>query len=127
MSNYLDESGYLNYFLAMSPIIIGHLAVPPLNYLRKSIPLPEAIGPIFEIIYDIIGPDILTTSEVEDLVLDPLNCPVHKRKRWLTHMFVHVDYNHLLSNLISAIQLGYPIYVEVLFFYWATFIRLFIH
>jgi membrane associated rhomboid family serine protease len=97
------------YSLAFAPIALGHLIVPPISWFRGGEILPEPLGEIFERIYDIAPESFLSERFVLSLILD--NARVLKLD-WtrVSHIFVHVNYQHLLSNLTAAYQFGLPVH-----------------
>lgn len=104
----MDRS-YWDYLFVFSPILVGHVIVPPLSYFQQI--GGEKPPPIFDIIYPNI-PDLLLDSKfVQSMLFDE---DVRKRttEQWLSHMLVHGSYHHMISNLAAALDFGYQVYVE---------------
>ena len=49
---------------------------------------------------------------VNNLLLDVTDLSKTPPWQWITHIFVHMDYNHLLNNLSAVIQISRSIYQE---------------
>eukprot|EP01041_Mallomonas_annulata_P009839 gene9839-20461_t len=96
--NFFDDG----YILASLPIIIGHLALPPLSYYSGS------EGSLWQEFV----PDLLPSEEImKSLSFDFQSFDLsHPQWTWITHLFVHADYGHLFNNLTAAIQFGLPVY-----------------
>jgi membrane associated rhomboid family serine protease len=102
-------SGMLSYGKAVAPIVLSHVLVPPLSYFRGERPP----FPWFYTLYT-VSPDILVnerTVKSMTLHLSKTGQGYHIYQ-WITHMFVHTDYQHLLSNLSAALSVAYPAYRE---------------
>ena len=109
MVSYIKEFEKIcEYCAAIYPIVIGHLLIPPLSYLRGTETIPNEI---FLYIYEII-PDVF--KDINFVISLLFDNDENKRQmhQWITHMFVHANYLHLLSNLSSAALLGYPVFCE---------------
>jgi len=111
------EEKVFGYALALLPIIGAHICIPPVSYLKGKENPPAALDALFLVVYDLVkevNPGLMSYNYVMQLLF---NSTVLKSDgneyRLLTYMFVHADYTHLLNNLASAINLGFPIYEEV--------------
>jgi hypothetical protein len=104
---------HIAYLQSFLPLLIGHVIVPPLSSFKFESP-PLILDSFFNIVYTIIDeiyPNTLLSEKfVNSLILDQRALP--DDKTWITHLFVHGDYNHLIGNLSAALQFGYPIYKE---------------
>eukprot|EP01040_Poterioochromonas_malhamensis_P010093 gene10093-10971_t len=119
------------YFQAILPLTLAHLAVPPISSFQLTpqtnvdIPPPEIA--LFVYLMRLISPEILKDPDFivyliqEKLDLKTfLNTPEKAfNHRSITHLFVHFNYQHLVSNLMSLFNVGQPLYQEhgIYFFY----------
>lgn len=109
MSKYTYHTKYFEYALSISPIILGHLIVPPLSFFTGNESPPKEV---YEFYVKYIIPDfLLDFNFVYSLLIDS---DINKRQieQWLSYMFVHGNYLHMVSNLINAIHHGYLVYCE---------------
>lgn len=111
------EDKVLGYALALLPIIGAHVCIPPISYLRGKEPPPISLQELFYFIYEnvkVVNPGLMSYNYVVKLLFNNTLIGIEGNEyKCLTYMFVHSDYSHLLNNLFSAINLGFPIYEEV--------------
>jgi membrane associated rhomboid family serine protease len=78
--------------------------------------LPIFLQDLFDNVYQVVPRHFLTRDFVYSLCLQiDENEPYSVKSEWwswLTYMFVHMDYAHLISNLQSLVIMGYPAYLE---------------
>lgn len=92
----------ISHVLQISPLIIGHLIIPPLSYLSYEIPPAEVAG-IFEFIYSYVTPtEVKSWSWMKSHLLIS-NDSDQDFKRYFWHLFIHGDYDHLMGNMLSMI------------------------
>lgn len=99
----------LDYIITLSPIIIAHVAVPPLSYFRGERVKDEWLNGFLHFIYSHMPENFLHEKFVSSLTRDMsarLNLTV------ISYLFVHANYSHLFGNLTGIIQLGLPIHKE---------------
>jgi membrane associated rhomboid family serine protease len=112
----------LNYIYALLPIVISHLAVPPLSLLEGNESI-EQLSPWFasivEAFYLTAPPQLLSRRYVQSLC-----CDMNSEKSIaelidsgdatrLSYLLVHADYGHMLSNLRAIATFGYPVYRQL--------------
>jgi membrane associated rhomboid family serine protease len=103
-----ETARYLaSYSWAMLPIVLGHVVIPPLYYFRGQRPPHE----IFPVIYACLPRFMVSEEFVVSLALN-LTKSGYQPYQWLTHIFVHADYPHLLNNLMAACTLSGPVFKE---------------
>jgi membrane associated rhomboid family serine protease len=108
----MDIDDLISYCEAILPLVIAHVVVPPLSVLQ---PIPreklnEPLDQYFSLLYKYVPEDLRKKSFVESLLLDTSGNG--NWSSWITHMFVHANYNHMFSNLTSLVALGHPVYKE---------------
>lgn len=99
------ESSFIEYLMYFSPVIFGHVIFPPLSYF-----VGDKNEFLQSVVYPNLPPEFFERRLIQSMLLDQNQKDVVET--YVTHMFVHVTYQHLFSNLFSAIQLGYPVYCE---------------
>lgn len=105
MTNYYD---YVSSFL---PIAVAHVCLPPLCLFSGKIDLKsDELKFLFELIYSLMPSDIITPEFMETLILDVSSKNQSPFFTWVTHLFVHANYAHMLNNLTAALQFGFPVY-----------------
>lgn len=98
---------YLDYFIAVTPIIISHIAVPPLSYFDGERAVHEWLDTLLESIYSRFPQ--FHKEFVSSMIRDAhagLDSTV------ISHLFVHGSFSHLFGNLFAAVQFGYTTYLE---------------
>jgi membrane associated rhomboid family serine protease len=96
------------YAVAASGIILSHVLLPPLSYFSGE-RLEDGFQDIFEAIYSLTPEEWSRARFLNSLCLDTndkFGLP------YLTHMFVHGSYSHMLTNLNGALTLGLPVFRE---------------
>jgi len=112
----IDISQALDYIIAVFPLAVAHLALPPISFFGAQ-PLvdadtpPQELLPLFQAIYNIIPQTFFDPAFINSLLLDKKS-QYEFCSQLITHIFIHRDYHHLLSNLQGTIILGYPVFVE---------------
>lgn len=103
---------YYDYAVAFLPLAVGHLFLPPLCiFSGKSDLNSEELKYFFEVVYSLIPSEIVNPEFMNSLVLDVSSRAPSPPFTWITYLFVHANYHHLLSNLTAAIQFGYPVHL----------------
>jgi membrane associated rhomboid family serine protease len=105
----MDGIRILNYSIAVAPLVISQLIIPPLSYFlgeRADIPF------IDEIYRHLTPPNLLNFKYLHSLMFDPQDLKGNKIYTLLSYMFIHADYNHLLCNLQTLVTVSYPVYQE---------------
>lgn len=96
----------MDYFLAFLPILGSHVVIPPISYLSGFEQPPEMIQVLFYRLYEIVPPQFLNIRYVLSLSLvNPKIADfssVHIPMQYVTYMFVHQSYDHMIGNLINA-------------------------
>jgi len=111
----------IEFIISTTPLIVSQLALPPISFLQGIERPPEIIERILFILYDItsqLNPGFMNINYVYSLLFDENLYGVkgHEYKN-LSYMFIHSDYNHLFSNIIGILSVGYPLYNEVKIIY----------
>ena len=101
------KSDAIQYLFAVSPLVFGHIVIPPISFFYG-----EDVPPVFEFVYRYITPgEFLSLNSVLSLTLDPSqDKSLEQWLPWFSHMFVHGTYKHLLQNIQGLLLSGYPIY-----------------
>jgi membrane associated rhomboid family serine protease len=103
----------MDYALAIFPLILSKLVIPPLSYLRGIEDAPHILAPILEAIYLQTPLKFRSEGFVNSLALiydrNLYKLPFLEAG-WLSHLFVHANYRHLLMNLVSLYIQGRQIY-----------------
>ena len=104
----MDPSQVVDFLGAMLPLVVAHFVVPPLSYfIGDHLPLITKLT-------DEYYTKNYTPFRVRSLMLDPkLDTVGEKLLHWITYMFVHANYNHLLNNIQGMISAGVPVYAHV--------------
>lgn len=105
----------IDYFIAILPIALSHLIHPPLSYVQGREDIPDVLREFFTKIYVNIPYRWLSYEYLLSLALVYDNKLWKKpfvEAGWLSYMTVHVNYKHLLYNLIGAIQLGHTVWSD---------------
>jgi membrane associated rhomboid family serine protease len=100
----LDE--YIEYFVAIAPILIGHLIIPPISHYIGT----EKYPPALEFLYNLRPSAIRSIQDLESLMYKT-SLPLDSIQI-ITHMFVHSDTKHLLNNIDAILYSGYPVFRE---------------
>jgi membrane associated rhomboid family serine protease len=101
--------GFLSYLMAVSPLVIAQLAIPPLSYFIGE----RADIPFLDELYRHLTPSKLFNFKyLRSLMFDAQDLKGDKIYTILSYMFVHADYDHLLNNLWALVSVSYPVYQE---------------
>ena len=92
------------YLSAFAPILLGHVIVPTIGYLsgRKN--------PILDCFYSLFP--VFTKSNVYNMMLCPRKHKFPNDFQFLTYIFVHGSYPHMICNLLAAYADGEIVYHE---------------
>lgn len=104
------SSDIIDYILAIFPIAVAHVFVPPLSIFEvvHDAP-PEAIQAFLRSLYRLAPSFFFNKNFIYSCLLDANhNGEIHHTM--LTHMFVHRNYEHLFGNLSWTLILGYPVF-----------------
>ena len=104
----------VGFLFAMVPLTMANLVIPPLSYLKHEETCPLSL---FEYIYNVTAscdPRLTSFKYVMSMLTYDEESVVEKGEfyRVFTHLWVHVSYEHLCNNLLSAYNVGYPVYTE---------------
>lgn len=104
----MDGDLFFEYGLAILPLVSAHLLVPPLSYfLGERLNLSPALMEVLDEYYM----RRFSYARVRELMLDQSSSATDSEPLcWITYMFVHGDYKHLLNNLQSLVSVGLPVY-----------------
>ncbi len=100
---------FTNYLVAFTPILMGHVVLPPLAVFRGEVP-PEQFVTFFSLIYSLLPVEFKTEDFVSKLLLHQGSS--YQPFQSVSHMFVHANYDHLLGNLFHAFSFGLPVFKE---------------
>lgn len=98
-------SDYYGYLCGLAPVVLCHICIPPQSYIVGIEQAPE----LLELFYHFLPHQFFQKRFYDSLVLDYKDPSPHT---WLTHIFLHSDYSHMLHNLEAAVLYGYPVYCE---------------
>lgn len=105
-----DDKHVVGYFLAMLPLTMAHLCIPPLStFTIAPEQPPEPLKDLF-LLYRQLAPGLQGADVVQGMLLDPKQPP---DATVLTHLFVHATYTQLLGNLTQVLLLAWPVYRAV--------------
>lgn len=102
---------YAEFLWQFLPLAAAHLVLPPLSYFRGERVRPEVVDEIFELIYSVVPPSILSERFINSLLRDHSH-GTDLHHTMITHIFVHSSYEHLFGNLSGVLQFAYPVYNE---------------
>ena len=103
------ERSLLEYVITLSPIIIAHVAVPPMSYFRGERVTNVGLNGFLHFLYSLLPENCFHQELISSLIRDT-NAGLDSTV--ISHLFVHGDYSHLFGNLMGVIQVGHPIYRE---------------
>ena len=115
----------LKYAYALLPIVISHLAIPPLSLLNGEQSLeqfPPWFVSIVELFYsNLTPPQLLSRRFVESLCCDMNSAKNQSISEMvesgdltrLSYMLVHADFQHMISNLRAIATFGVPVYRQL--------------
>ena len=96
------------------PLTIGHLVIPPISYLKQEETCPlHALERLYRVTA-LFDPRLMSFKYVMNMLTYDEESVVEKGEfyRGFSHLWVHVSYEHLFNNLLSAYNVGYPVYTE---------------
>ena len=96
------------------PLTIGHLVIPPISYLKQEETCPlHALERLYRVTAS-FDPRLMSFKYVMNMLTYDEESVVEKGEfyRGFSHLWVHVSYEHLFNNLLSAYNVGYPVYTE---------------
>lgn len=110
----------LAYGFAIAPIVFGHLIVPPLSFTEYGLTeiADGNLRIIFSTIYEYFTPSVCFTRDFcNNLVLirwrnEHISLKDFKTG-WITHIFIHSNYAHLIGNLSHLVLHGHQVYREI--------------
>ena len=104
----------VGFLLAMVPLTMAHLVIPPISYLKQEEMCPSIM---LERLYHLTtsyDPRLTSFKYVMNMLTYDEESVAEKGElyRGFSHLWVHVSYEHLFNNLLSAYNVGYPVYAE---------------
>ena len=100
---YFAKEAY-DYLGASIPMILGHLAIPPLSFIYSSEDMPPKLAPFLHFIYSLTPSEFMDKDFVDNLLLRTDTKIFEAKISRVTHIFVHVSYEHVLSNMSAAVS-----------------------
>ena len=97
------------FLLTFAPIAVGHCAVPPLSVFEGK---EEPLNDFFMLLYEAWPMGMLTKQRVLSWTISSADRG-QLTSRHFSHVFVHANYQHMLGNLVSALQCGYAVFDEL--------------
>jgi membrane associated rhomboid family serine protease len=105
----MDLAGSFEFLCSTSPLWIGQLLIPPLSYfsgLERS--------ELFNALYELTPSEYLSLWNVQALTFDPKEVTNPKKfYTWISYMFVHGDYSHLINNLQGFLLCGHSVHQDL--------------
>jgi membrane associated rhomboid family serine protease len=94
----------IGYAKSLFLITAAHLSIPPLSCFSGSENAPEEVRQFFNALYQYLPSDVLNPKFVFSLLLtkDKLDKLKLLDSTYVTHIFVHGDYQHMFSNLLGT-------------------------
>lgn len=105
----MDGTDIIEYIRILIPLAFAHAAIPPVKYWLGELP-PPPLQPVFRAIYSLMPRDVFNLQFVESLALDESNRYGGFHHTMLTSIFVHYDFNHLLTNLSGLFWTGLRVF-----------------
>jgi membrane associated rhomboid family serine protease len=107
----------LDFALSILPIALFHLIIPPVSYFRIGNSEFENLAPIAQevlrMLYSHIPTEWFNLKFLKSLMFDEGKHSKIITHQWITSLFVHADYGHLLANLSQTIIAGYKVHCNV--------------
>lgn len=97
------------YTASIFPLVIGHLTFPPLSYFMGEIP-PNELRPLFDLWYSVLPRNFKSLEFINSMILFEDQRASGFHGTMVTSLFVHYNFNHLLSNLVGLFTAGYRVY-----------------
>lgn len=107
MENPLND--FTDYVVAVLPLVVGQLTFPPLTYFLGE-NAPNQWRPLFELWYEIIPRSVKSLDFVQSMTLLETDKVHGWSPNMITSLFVHYNFEHLLSNLSGLILTGYRVF-----------------
>lgn len=102
---------YMDFLISVLPIAAVHLALPPISYFRGERLSNSEIQELLELVfYSSIPEELFSENYISHLTYDSAGKIINSSL--LSHLFVHIDYKHMIGNLSAALQFAHPIYRE---------------
>lgn len=97
------------FLFTFAPIAIGHCAVPPLSVFEGK---EDTLNEFFMLLYEAWPKGMLSKQRVLSWTISSADRG-QLTSRHFSHVFVHANYQHMLGNLLSALQCGYAVFDEL--------------
>jgi membrane associated rhomboid family serine protease len=98
------------YLLSIAPLALAQLSIPPLFYIQGRDTVPDIVKPVLLLLYSNWDPRLMKNEGWLIEMMIKGKSTKKLRSENLTHMFVHMDYDHLFNNVISMITWGQSVY-----------------
>ena len=107
----------LDFALLIFPIALLHLLIPPVSYFRignsEFENLPPVAQEVLRMLYSHIPTEWFNLKSLKSLMFDEGKHSKIITHQWITSLFVHADYGHLLANLSQTIFAGYRVHCNL--------------
>lgn len=97
---------YLKGGVAVLPLVAAHLLYPPLSYIHRL----EGTNELLAELYNLYPIKYLKRSFISSFMLRPNSWEQDSPFAWVSHLFIHGSYGHLLGNLHGLWSSAAPIY-----------------
>ena len=97
---------YVKGGVSVLPLIAAHLLYPPLSYIHRLEGTHELLAELYKL-YPI---KYLKRSFISSFMLRPNSWKQDSPFAWVSHLFIHGSYGHLLGNLQGLWSSAVPIY-----------------
>lgn len=106
----------LDYVIAILPLALAQLAVPPITYVLGLQDIPSdtpVISPLLSVLYKAIPQSFYQQRHIVKMMLrDNARHIEHFSPQHITHLFVHKDFEHLFHNVMAMFVWGQRVFRE---------------
>lgn len=107
----------MDFAMSIFPIALLHILIPPASYFMIGNPDFENLQPfaqdVLRMLYSHIPIDWFNLKFLKSLMFDEEKHSKIVTHQWITSVFVHADYRHLLANLSQTIVAGYGVHRNI--------------
>jgi membrane associated rhomboid family serine protease len=97
---------FSDYVTAVFPLVISHLVIPPFSYFAGE------MHPLLDLWYASLPESFKSLDLLNSLILFDYQKQQGFHSAMITSMFVHYNYDHLLSNLAGLVTTGYRVFLR---------------
>lgn len=100
-----DIAGFVRTGISVFPLVAAHLLYPPLSTLQGYERVPSVLAGL----YSLLPREILRSSFISQYMLLENTWHQEKFVAWISHLFIHGSYSHLINNICGIIAAATPI------------------